>query len=50
MPLYDYVCEKCGRDYEIFVPLKHLNEEIACPNCDTILRRLLSSTKVIKVN
>ena len=45
MPLYDYTCRKCERDYEIFVPLSQFDEEIKCPECVETLDRIISPVK-----
>ncbi|GAB6182701.1 FmdB family zinc ribbon protein [Thermodesulfovibrio hydrogeniphilus] len=34
MPIYEYKCKKCGKTFEVFVPM--ISREIrnqACPNC-----------------
>lgn len=54
MPIHDYSCPECGEEFEIFVPLKRLDEEIDCPKCGdaqclSVLKRKLSFARVIKV-
>ena len=45
MPLYDYMCRKCEKDYEVFVPLSQFDEEIKCPECVETLDRIISPVK-----
>ena len=33
MPLYDYKCEKCKNDFELFFPLREWNIVPSCPDC-----------------
>lgn len=41
MPIYEYSCQRCGRDFEVL--LKTLNEEVSCPFCGgRELKRLMS--------
>ena len=49
MPLYDYHCDKCGKTFEIKVPLDKLNDEILCPYCDRPLERELCAPS-FKIN
>ena len=30
MPRYDFLCEKCNKQYEVQAPV---NAEVKCPNC-----------------
>ena len=42
MPIYEYVCEKCGAQSEILV--KSIGEEVTCPKCGgRELKKLLST-------
>lgn len=44
MPTYDYVCEKCGHEFEFFQSMKDARLE-DCPQdaCDGKVRRLLGT-------
>jgi putative FmdB family regulatory protein len=33
MPLYEFVCNKCERDFELLVRSAHWEGEAACPHC-----------------
>ena len=33
MPIYEYCCTSCGKNFETLVMRE--NEEISCPNCDS---------------
>ncbi len=41
MPLYEYACEKCDREFELLI--RSANDDAACPECGTTkIRKLLS--------
>jgi putative FmdB family regulatory protein len=41
MPIYEYCCQACGRDFEILV--MGSDEKISCPHCDSVkVKRMLS--------
>ncbi|MBW2596979.1 MAG: hypothetical protein JRC93_13640 [Deltaproteobacteria bacterium] len=46
MPTYDYVCPN-GHQWEEQRPMAERNEDIACPECGEIGRRIFISTPVI---
>ena len=33
MPIYEYRCEACGKDFEVFVRSLSLQAEPTCPKC-----------------
>lgn len=33
MPIYEYHCEKCGRDFDVFVRSAAQRSEPQCPRC-----------------
>ena len=35
MPLYEYVCRRCGHEFEELVKSISSREEVACPSCGT---------------
>ena len=44
MPVYEYVCNDCARQFEVLVMKR---ETPACPSCESIdLRRILSAPRV----
>ncbi|MDE0358354.1 MAG: zinc ribbon domain-containing protein [Gammaproteobacteria bacterium] len=44
MPVYEYVCNDCGRQFEVLLLRQ---ETAACPSCESAdLKRLLSAPKV----
>jgi putative FmdB family regulatory protein len=47
MPLYEYYCDKCGKVFEIKVPLARYGEEIRCPYCGEPLKRHISPVSFI---
>jgi putative FmdB family regulatory protein len=42
MPTYDYVCSKCGHQFELFQSIKE-NPKRTCPKCKGRLKRLIGS-------
>lgn len=51
-PLYEYKCESCSNEetdrvYDIMVFINELDQEIKCPKCGNILRRLISSPNFV---
>ena len=35
MPMYEYLCNHCNKDFEKFLPMKKYKEPQNCPNCNT---------------
>lgn len=33
MPIYEYTCENCRRDFEELVRMSTPDEDVACPRC-----------------
>lgn len=42
MPTYDYVCSKCGHQFELFQSIKE-EPKRACPKCKGRVKRLIGS-------
>jgi putative FmdB family regulatory protein len=42
MPLYEYVCSKCGCKFELLRPISQSNEAAPCPSCHHEAERVLS--------
>ncbi|HLD91389.1 MAG TPA: FmdB family zinc ribbon protein [Patescibacteria group bacterium] len=36
MPLIDYICGKCGKQYDILIGITSEKESIKCPSCGAI--------------
>lgn len=44
MPIYEYCCEECGKDFEVFVRSTAKQGTPSCPECgSTETRKALSS-------
>ncbi len=42
MPNYDFSCEKCGVEIEVFIPLElHGNTEVRCPKCVGLMEQAI---------
>ena len=47
MPIYEYQCEKCDKDFEMLI-FNSKDKSIACPDCGAKkVKRLLSTTRVV---
>ena len=33
MPLYHFQCERCGREFEVFLRLSEVQDARVCPGC-----------------
>jgi putative FmdB family regulatory protein len=49
MPLYSYLCNKCGKYFEIIIPLKDCDKEVECPHCKENLKKILMPV-MFKIN
>ncbi len=49
MPVYEYNCEKCGRDFSLEMKISdYTKKKIACPKCKSVkVKRLISSFQTI---
>jgi len=43
MPIYEYLCQSCGRRFEMLKPKMVKNSREACPDCDGIASQQLSA-------
>ncbi len=43
MPIYEYVCAKCGAKFELLRLLSQANEGVSCPQCHSAAERVLST-------
>jgi putative FmdB family regulatory protein len=43
MPLYEYLCDKCGHKFELLRALSDSGEAAPCPRCQSPAKRVLSS-------
>ncbi|MCK5155997.1 MAG: hypothetical protein KAQ69_06155 [Spirochaetales bacterium] len=41
MPTYDYICENCSHEFELFQGMKE-DAETSCPECCGFVRRIIS--------
>ncbi len=46
MPVYDYRCEKCGRQFEVEQKITE-NPKKRCPKCGGKVTRLISNTSFV---
>lgn len=45
MPMYEFVCSKCGKKFDDLVPLG--TEEILCPKCGGVANKVMSAPSFI---
>jgi len=43
MPIYEYLCPKCGLKFEALRAMSQAGEDAPCPGCGKSARRVLSS-------
>jgi putative FmdB family regulatory protein len=44
MPVYDYQCSECGKNYDVFHRVREIKEDVICPNCSSARHvRLISA-------
>ena len=43
MPIYEYRCEKCGKDFDLTRPISQASESAPCPTCKKPAQKLVSS-------
>ena len=41
-PIYDYSCELCGKEYEVYKSIKEYDAKDPCPLCGKVGSRILS--------
>lgn len=49
MPIYDFQCQKCGKEFNLVLTLKQYEQkQFACPACQAKeVEQLITSTQVI---
>ncbi len=49
MPIFDYKCEKCELEFEIFFkPGERVKDKVVCPNCGGKSRKVISKRVGVK--
>ena len=43
MPIYEYVCSKCGLKFELLRSISQSDEEASCTRCHNCAERVLST-------
>ncbi|MFW6125904.1 MAG: FmdB family zinc ribbon protein [Chloroflexota bacterium] len=43
MPIYEYLCPKCGCGFELRRPFSEADAPAQCPSCNTAAKKLLSA-------
>lgn len=46
MPTYDYHCAACSQTFEVSRPMGASGEDVTCPECDRLARRVFSPVGV----
>ena len=48
MPNYDYVCDSCNYEEEVFQPISEEPLKLTCPDCGAPLRRKIGRGAVLE--
>ena len=49
MPVFDYKCEDCGKQYDVFHKGREIETDVVCPSCGSARhKRLMSVTNIGK--
>ena len=43
MPIYEYLCTKCGTEFELIRPFSEADKPGVCPKCNSQAQKLVSS-------
>ena len=46
MPIYEFYCAKCKKEFELLRPIGKANESAACPSCGTEGNRLMGAPAI----
>ena len=47
MPVYSFVCPKCGLALEKYLSFENAGDKIRCPNCQNVVKKLISKPAII---
>ncbi|MBI2957987.1 MAG: zinc ribbon domain-containing protein [Chloroflexi bacterium] len=43
MAIYEFICPKCGNEFELMRPMSESDSRATCPKCGAIAKRQVSS-------
>ena len=43
MPVYEFHCSKCQKEFELLCPVSKANETASCPSCGAEAQKLVSA-------
>jgi putative FmdB family regulatory protein len=43
MPIYEYYCSRCKKEFELIRPMPRMEDPAACPSCGVEGKRLVSA-------
>jgi putative FmdB family regulatory protein len=43
MPVFDYQCTECGKNYDLYHKVREVKEDIVCPSCGSTNHKKLMS-------
>jgi putative FmdB family regulatory protein len=47
MPVFDYQCTDCGKNYDVYHKVREIKEDVICPSCGSVKhKKLMSVTSV----
>ena len=42
MPIYEYCCPNCNKNFELLRPLSKADENVSCPKCQSVAKKIFS--------
>ena len=43
MPIYQLICKRCNKLYDVMIPLKRYGEKVKCPHCKKLMEQQVAA-------
>ncbi|HAP36381.1 MAG TPA: zinc ribbon domain-containing protein [Bacteroidetes bacterium] len=50
MPTYEYRCDDCSKEYEVFHKVREIEDDVLCPVCNSVSHTRLMSVTGMSMN
>jgi putative FmdB family regulatory protein len=47
MPVYNYVCDECGAQFDQYLPFQDAGKKVSCPKGHAHTRKIISAPSVV---